>query len=297
MIYQFNYKFNKFLFASLIILFISSCSTDNNIEEGETETLPLEAIELLNVSYGASASQKYDLYLPANRSNLITKVFVLVHGGSWIGGDKNDMNFMVDVLKFSYPDYAIVNINYRLASIGNSPFPMQLNDIASVILDLENNEESYQITGDFGFIGVSAGAHLSMVYAYDFDLDSDVHFVSSIVGPTNFTDPSYTDDPAFENFRIGMELMTGVSFANDPQFYEDFSPYHVATATSPPTILFYGGQDELVPTSQGVEMHAKLDELGVTNEFTLYENEGHGWEGDNFTDTLNKLSAFIDTYF
>ncbi len=293
MLHQSTHKFSKFLFASLIILFISSCSTDNNIEEGGT--LPLEATELLNVSYGVNASQKYDLYLPANRSNLITKVFVLVHGGSWVGGDKDDMNFLVDQLKLSYPDYAIVNINYRLASIGNSPFPMQLNDIASVILDLENNEESYQITDDFGFIGVSAGAHLSMVYAYN--LDSDIHFVSSIVGPTNFTDPSYTDDPTFENFRIGMELMTGVSFANNPQFYEDYSPYHIATVTSPPTILFYGGQDELVPTSQGVEMHAKLDELGVTNEFTLYENEGHGWEGDSFNDTLNKLSVFIDTHF
>lgn len=295
MLHQFNYKFNKFLFASLIILYISSCSTDNDIEE--EETLPLEAIELLNVSYGAHVSQKYDMYLPADRTNLITKVFVLVHGGSWVGGNKNDMIFLVDQLKLSYSDYAIVNINYRLASIGNSPFPMQLNDIASVILDLKNKKDTYQITDDFGFIGVSAGAHLSMVYSYNFDLDSDVKFVSSIVGPTNFTDPSYTDDPAFENFRIGMQLMTGVNFGDDPQFYEDFSPYHVATATSPPTILFYGGQDELVPTSQGVEMHAKLDELGVTNEFTLYENEGHGWGGANFTDTLNKLSTFIDTHF
>ncbi|MDC9723023.1 MAG: alpha/beta hydrolase [Urechidicola sp.] len=296
MLHQFNYKFNKFLFASLIILFISSCSTDNDIEEEETP-LPLDAIELLNVSYGAHVSQKYDVYLPADRTNLTTKVFVLVHGGSWVGGDKNDMNFLVDELKLSYPDYAIVNINYRLGSIGNSPFPMQLNDIASVILDLENKEETYQITDDFGFIGVSAGAHLSMVYAYDFDFDTDVKFVSSIVGPTNFTDPSYTDDLVFENFRIGMQLMTGVSFDDDPQFYENYSPYHVATITSPPTILFYGGQDELVPTSQGVEMHAKLDELGITNEFTLYENEGHGWEGANFTDTLNKLSTFIDTHF
>lgn len=295
MLSQFTHKFNNFLFASLIILFISSCSTDDTNED--EETLPLEAIELINISYGTHQQQKYDLYLPANRSNLTTKVFVLVHGGSWIGGDKGDMNFLVEELKLSYPDYAIANINYRLASIGNSPFPMQLNDISEVISDLELKEESYQITDDFGFIGVSAGAHLSMVYAYNFDLDTDVQFVSSIVGPTNFTDPSYVDDPAFENFRIGMQLMTGVSFDDNPQFYEGFSPYHVATITSPPTILFYGGQDELVPTSQGVEMHAKLDELGVINEFTLYESEGHGWEGDNFIDTLNKLAAFIDTHF
>ncbi|MCF6254638.1 MAG: hypothetical protein L3J38_07805, partial [Thiomicrorhabdus sp.] len=54
----YNYKFNKLLFASLIILFISSCSTSETIED--EEILPLEAIEILNVSYGTSASQKYD---------------------------------------------------------------------------------------------------------------------------------------------------------------------------------------------------------------------------------------------
>jgi len=259
--------------------------------------LPLEDLEILNVAYGTHQQQKYDLYLPANRSNFSTKVFVLVHGGSWVGGDKADMNFLVDILKPAYPDYAIVNLNYRLGSIGLSPFPMQLNDISEVITDLKSKEDTYQITDNYGFIGVSAGAHLSMLYAYDYDLDANVNFVSSIVGPTNFTDPSYVDDPAFENFRIGMELMTGVSYTDNPQFYEGFSPYHVATTISPPTILFYGGQDELVPTSQGIEMQVKLDELGVVNQFTLYEDEGHGWEGDNFIDTLNKLSLFIDIHF
>ena len=80
-------------------------------------------------------------------------------------------------------------------------------------------------------------------------------------------------------------------------YYEDLSPYHVVTSSAPPTILFYGDEDELIPTTQGVEMHAKLNSLGVVNEFTLYEGEGHGWDGANAIDTNIKLSAFISTHF
>ncbi len=292
---QFKNKFSKFLFASLIILFISSCVTNNN-DDGDN-TLPLEDIALLNVAYGTNPQQKYDIYLPANRSNISTKVVVLVHGGSWIGGDKRDMNYLVNALKVRHPNHAVVNINYRLASVGNSPFPMQIDDIKSVLSNLEANEENYQINDDYGFVGVSAGAQLSMLYTYKFDLDAKVAFVGSIVGPTNFTDPSYLNDPNYADLILGIQLLTGVNYEDDPQYYIDLSPYHVATVTSPPTILFYGDEDELIPTSQGVEMQAKLDELGVTNEFTLYAGEGHGWDGENAVDTLNKLSDFIDTYF
>jgi len=286
--YQYN-KFSKFLIYTLIILFISSCSDDND--------LPLTASEILNVSYGSHAQQKYDIYLPEGRADDITKVFVLIHGGSWVGGDKGDMNFMVDLLKARFVDYAIVNINYRLGGIGNSPFPMQIDDIEDIVSDLKSKSDTYQITNEYGFIGLSAGAHLSMLYSYKFDDTSDVEMVCSIVGPTNFTDDAYVNDPDFDDFAISMQLLTGVNYTDNPEYYEDLSPYHIATTSAPPTILFYGDEDPLIPTSQGVDMHAKLNMLGVTNEFTLYEGEGHGWAGANGIDTNLKLSAFITTHF
>ena len=70
--------------------------------------------------------------------------------------------------------------------------------------------------------------------------------------------------------------------------------YHRATSTSPPTILFYGGQDPLIPTTQGTAMRDKLEELNITHEFTLYPNEGHGWVGLNLFDTSLKLKDFIE---
>jgi acetyl esterase/lipase len=269
---------------------LSSCSDDENNTTVFFEE-PLAYYEEQNVSYGSEEDQVFDIYLPANR-DLDTKVIILVHGGGWIGGDKNDMNGFKDFIRDELPNMAIVNINYRLASEGVSPFPMQIDDITAVINHLKANANSYSISDTYGFIGTSAGAHLSLLWSYAFDLENNIDMVASIVGPTNFTDPAYTDNPLFP-FDAILNI-----FGEDasPEFLMEISPYHNATVTSPPTILFYGGIDPLIPTSQGTGMRDKLQELGVTHEFTLYPFAGHGWVGPDLFDTSVKLKTFIETH-
>jgi acetyl esterase/lipase len=118
--------------------------------------------------------------------------------------------------------------------------------------------------------------------------------VCSIVGPTNFIDPNYLNDPTFSSLYTSL---TGVSYADNPEYYQELSPLFKATSSAPPTILFYGNQDPLVPTSQGTDLHLKLDNLSVYNEFTLY-NGGHGdWATPDQIDAYTKLIAFINNKF
>jgi len=281
----------KLILLSLCVAAVSfSCSNDS------TDTIsgmldPSEYYEELNISYGADTNQKFDLYLPANR-NPSTKVMFLVHGGGWSGGDKTEMNAFKDIIRQDLPNMAIVNINYRLADASNSPYPMQIDDITAVVNYLENSQNTYSISDDYGFIGVSAGAHLSLLWSYAFDTNDHVKMVCSIVGPTNFTDHAYlqTTNPNVESLMAlyGVDATT--------EFLEEVSPYHRVTASAPPTILFYGGQDPLVPTTQGTAMRERLQQLGVTHEFTLYENAGHGWIGLELLDTWSKLKLFSQTH-
>lgn len=278
------------IFKVLILFFVLSCTT-NNLEDSENieGTNPLEYLENLDVSYGNDSNQKFDIYLPPNRTT-DTKVIILVHGGGWSAGDKSDMIGFKDLIFQSFSDIAVVNMNYRLADENNSPYPMQTDDITTVINHLKTNRNNYVIDDDFGFIGTSAGAHLSLLWSYTSDTDNNVKMVCSIVGPTNFTDPAYLN-----NTNPELQALIDL-FGGDILFLEEVSPYHRATATAPPTILFYGGQDPLIPTTQGTAMRDKLVELGVTQEFTLYENEGHGWTGDSAVDTWLKLKTFIENY-
>ena len=128
--------------------------------------------------------------------------------------------------------------------------------------------------------------------SYGFDTNSQTEMVCSVVGPTNFTDPAYLDntDPLLQLLLINLGIDTSIPYL------EEISPYHRVTASAPPTIMFYGGNDPLIPTSQGTAMRDKLEELNVIHEFTLYPDEGHGWVGLNLLDTTIKLKAFIETH-
>jgi len=283
----------KSLLLGFIISFILlSCSLNDANDLPNTNTLDrTQYYQELDVQYGSNAKQTFDIYLPANRESN-TKVMILVHGGGWSGGDKSEMTLYTNYIRQEHPNVAVVNINYRLADDNNNPYPMQINDITSVINHLKNNSEHYTISDDFGFVGVSAGGHLSLLWSYAFDTNNDVKMVCSIVGPTNFTDPAYLNN----NDAHLQELIDLFGIDATTEFLEEVSPLHQVTASAPPTILFYGGQDPLIPTTQGTALRDELASFGVTHEFTLYPDAGHGWTGTDLLDTVVKLKAFTQTY-
>ncbi len=281
---------NQIFFVIILLLGLQACSksdTNSSLEELES----LEYAELLEVSYGEDPEQTFDIYLPADRTE-DTKVMILVHGGGWTSGDKADMNQIKDLIQTDLPDLAIVNINYRLANPDHPPFPMQIDDITTVVNHLQDNQSTYVISNAIGFLGTSAGAQLSLLWSYAHDTDNLVKMVASIVGPTNFTDPAYLES----NNPLALALIASFGIDTSTAFLESVSPYHRATTTSPPTILFNGGSDPLVPTSQGVDMDAKLTELGITHSFTLYPNEAHGWDGEELIDTWTSIKAFTQVH-
>ncbi|WP_338792978.1 alpha/beta hydrolase [Bernardetia sp. MNP-M8] len=285
-------KKKYFLYLFIFVIFLSSCEDTNS--EKETTTFEQEK-ELQDVAYGDDAQQKYDIYLPKQRSSAKTKVVVLVHGGAWVEGDKADMNGIYDYLKTFAPEYAVVNINYRLANFTREPFPMQIEDIKSIIEDLKNKSQEYGILNQYAFVGVSAGAHLSMLYSYKYDKENQVKVVCDVVGPTDFLHSSYTNSPNPETQQIALaiQLLTGKTVENDATYFENISPKYAINSQSPPTIMFYGGVDTLVPFQQGEVLKETLSQFNVTNEYYIYPEEGHGFNEANILDALEKSTAFI----
>lgn len=278
-------KLLKYIFLFFVV---HSCSNETTTEITIDST---KYYEELNISYGNDIDQKFDIYLPSNRTTN-TKTIILVHGGGWSSGDKIEMNPIKDLIRQDLPNLAIVNINYRLADSNNNPYPMQIDDITSIINYLKANKTKYTISDNFGFIGTSAGGHLSLLWSYSFDTNHDTKMVCSIVGPTNLADPAYLNN---DNQEI-KELLNLYGVNKELSFLEEVSPYHQVSVTAPPTILFYGGQDPLIPISQGTDLRDKLQNLGVIHEFTLYPDAGHGWTGLELLDTWLKLKTFIQAH-
>lgn len=280
----------KLLLLPLLLLFLNiSCSSDDN--NNPAPTLPLQANTLLNVSYGSHPQQTMDVYLPAGRTE-DTKVIVLVHGGSWVAGSKEDMAFLVPTIKNQFPDLAIVNINYRLATPQSPMYPKQIDDIEMVIDHLENS--AYVLSDDYAFVGVSAGAHLSMLYSYKYDTEHDVKAVVDIVGPADFKDPAYTVHPLYQQSALNL---VGTTTPTEEQITA-INPVDHITTMSAPTLSFYGGQDPLVPASQGFRLQEKLDQAGVYNEFNFYADGGHGdWNATIMQEVFGKTILFLQNHF
>jgi len=287
-----------FFTFSFIVTFTSCSSDDTNNDDDIIIEDPLTAKTILNVSYGESPQQVYDIYLPEGRTSDKTKVIILVHGGGWTGGDKADMENFISPLQLLHPNHAIVNINYVLAST-EAPiipaFPNQFLDIGLVIDQLSEQNEDLQILPEFGLIGTSAGAHISLIYDYVYDTHDVVKMVADIVGLTNFTDPFYAENPLF---NLALEtLVDENAYPIGTNYAEITSPALQVSSSSSPSILFYGNEDPLVPLSNGDLLKAKLSEASITNSFTVYDG-GHGnWDEASLLDLQLQLSNFIDTHF
>ncbi|MDC6350286.1 alpha/beta hydrolase [Zeaxanthinibacter sp. PT1] len=262
------------------------------------ERPPLEKATLMNISYGSHPLQKYDIYLPFNRNAEKTKVIILVHGGGWIEGDKESMTPFIELIKEHHPDHAIVNMNYVLAEIGPSfvpAFPNQFQDIGRVINQIIEAKSEYQILPQFGMIGTSAGAHLSLMYDFVYDTEDQVKFVVDIVGPTDFTDPFYTEDP---NFNLALSVFVDESqYPQGTNYAEAVSPVYNVRSSSSPVALFYGDEDPLVPLSNGIVLDEVLTDFGIEHNLTVYQG-GHGddWSTDDLEDIQEQINQFIDLH-
>jgi acetyl esterase/lipase len=272
------------LFCTLVF---AGCQKEN--DPPANNTVPPQT--LLNVSYGSDPSQAMDIYLPSGRSKTTTKVMILIHGGAWASGDKSEFNIFVDTLKKRLPDYAICNVNYRLASISGNFFPTQENDIKSAVSFILGKSDEYNISQKFVLLGASAGAHLALMQGYKNNTPVKAKAVIDFFGPTDMV--QLHDHPGDPTLVPMLEILLGGTPASNPAQYEQSSPINYVNAQSPPTIILQGGADDLVPFGQSTALDAKLQAMGVPHQLVFYPLEGHGWFGANLTHSFNAIQAFL----
>lgn len=287
-----NIKTSLILYLGIIMLLLS-CKKDEFTDKNPTVYKTDQAYKIMDVSYGDQPAQTMDIYLPQNRSSDSTKVIVLIHGGGWAAGSKEGMTNYFTNLSTWLPNYAIININYRLGTLQEPGYPKQINDIKQALSFIESGK--FNVNNSYFLIGVSAGAHLSLLYGYKYDNNHEVKGICNTVGPTNFTDTTFQAYPATQNY---IQYFVGpYSLEEKPLLYKESSPVFSITTSSPKTISFYGNTDPLVPLTQLQILNYKLDSVGVYHESTVY-NGGHAnWSTLDYNDYGTKLVNFIHYCF
>lgn len=278
-------------FSLLFGIFFSATFT--SCRKGEKSETLLSQMDMKNVSYGSDTSQNMDIYLPSGRDTANTKVILFIHGGSWSFGDKNEFDHAIAAIRTKLRDYAIFNMNYRLARNGSTRFPTQINDIEAAISFIESKAGEYKINvNKFGLVGASAGAHLALLQAYKNNKSGKIKAVVDLFGPTDLKD-LYNNHPVPDQARPVLVNFLGATPATKPDLYVEASPINFINAQSVPTKIFQGSHDIVVPITQSSALAAKLKANNVKVNLTIYQGEGHGWYGNNLLDTYQKTIDFI----
>lgn len=213
---------------------------------------------------------------------------IVIHGGSWAGGDSQQLPELNSVLAKN--GYGVAAINYRLAPHYKYPAPVEDVKTALRYLCAKASELSID-TSRFILLGRSAGGQIALSAAYTLN-KANIKGVISFYGPADmvwgYANPT---NPLVLNSRKVMENYLGGTYSQTPQQYINSSATETAAADAPPSLLIHGGNDPLVSPLHGVRLDKKLDHLGVKH-YDIYLP----WATHAFDWTLNGPGGQISTW-
>ena len=238
----------------------------SNIEYAARETTPLHL----------------DLYRPVIRTQPLPLVIV-IHGGSWRSGSKEDMaEFAYDLAAHGM---IAASVDYRLIQQGGT-FPAPVLDAMDAAAFLRDRAADFGIDPDrLAALGVSAGGHLALMSGMvdDFSkLDAtrptgrtfDFKAIVNIEGPADFT----VDPAAYSSRQIRLiEGFLGKTIADDPDGSHRrlASPVIYARETGPPVLTIHGTADQTVPFAQAQALEAALEAAREPHSFIPIQGMDH----------------------
>jgi acetyl esterase/lipase len=275
-----------------------------------------------NVEY--KPGLKLDIYTPTQQVYDKAPVVIYIHGGAWISGLKEGLNFNrfnQAANELRNAGYAIISINYTLAKSNQSPFPTCIDDAVDAVRWIHQNADAHQFdVNNVGLFGESAGAHIAMMTAYaNYFKDSpQIHFnyVVDVYGPNQLTGVYHT--PTVDTLysvlaKLPDHLQSRLDIAKyifgfDPkqdsvraiEMMNTFSPYNLITSSAPATLIIHGDSDRIVPIVQSTTLHAKLDSLGVENEIHIVKGVDHAFAKathEQKSELQKWIVAFIEQHY
>lgn len=274
----------KICLLTFCLVFVGAAAFSGCSYQAETEYE--KYVKYTDVAYGDSARQKVDIAFPKGKTGEVGLI-LLIHGGGWRAGDKSGYEGSYDSW-CGERGYVVAALNYRYAS-SNVHNEDILDDITLCLTKIKREGQARGVEIKKALLtGGSAGAHLSMQYAYTKANFAPIKpvAVASFAGPTDLLDENYYgDNPLVEEIIKMFTDLAGVRFTAEnleiaTPFLMQASPINYVTPSSAPTLICQGAKDEVVPKSNAESLAKKLAEKGVRHDLIIYPNSGHGLESD-----------------
>lgn len=228
-----------------------------------------------------------DIIQPDNPNGI--GIVLMVSGGWKSSAGSTRAWMMAPLLRRGYTVFAVYHISQPQATITEIT-----EDVNRGVRYVRHNARQYGVDPDrLGVTGGSAGGHLSLMLA-----------TRGTIGPTNTDDPIDHETSAVqavaifypvtdllnlgdstENLHDGGPPKSFVkgfgAGATNPATWKvighDLSPIYYVTSNLPPTLIYHGDADTLVPLDQSKRFQVEARKLGRTVELIVHHGGRHGW--------------------
>ena len=228
-------------------------------------------------------SLRLDRYLPPAEGT-DRPVIVVVHGGSWRGGDKGQS--LTSTTEWSRTlagnGFVVYDIQYRLAP--EAAHPVALRDVQCALAYVRANARADGADPErVVLLGRSAGAHLALLAAYrggeaPCGPPARARGVVAMYGPTDLL-AAYADpgDPDLIGGRGVLRDYIGGTPDDARDRFLDAMP-RTWLDGAVPTLLIHGDQDQIVYPRHSEDLAARLRERGVPVVHLRLPWSGHSFD-------------------
>ncbi|QDV69349.1 Carboxylesterase NlhH [Rosistilla carotiformis] len=192
---------------------------------------------------------------------------VFFHGGGWLGGEPGQFSSHSEY--FASRGVVCFQVQYRLLDRKSKTPPVDcVQDAKSAMRWIRARSEQFGIDPNrIASAGGSAGGHLAaFVGCVDGgDAATDDRSVSAKSQAMLLFNPVYDNGPGgWGTARVGDR-------------YQEFSPAHNLSKDDPPSIVFLGSEDRLIPVATAEKFRDDSLAVGVDSELHVYQGQGHGF--------------------
>lgn len=235
-----------------------------------------------------TVSLQMDVYFPEQLDTSQSyPAMVFFFGGGWNGG--NIKQFEPHAKYFSSRGIICFLADYRVKSRQQTTPFESLMDAKSAVRFIRQHAGQFHVDPDQIIAsGGSAGGHLAAATALvrPYNEASDDLSISCRPNALVLFNPVVDNGPGGYGFeRIGEHFFA-------------FSPLHNIRTGAPPTIIFLGTEDKLIPVVTAQYYQTVMEKAGSRCELFLYEGAGHGFfnkdrPGDHYYQTVLAADQFL----
>ena len=211
-----------------------------------------------NVAYrtDVGSSTVLDLAEPLFGSQENRPAILIVHGGGWGAGSKNDIVYRALMIDYALQGYVVANMNYRL--LHEAEMPACIEDVRAAVRWMKANAGHLGIDPErIGTFGHSAGGHLSLMLG-----------LHPEEGTFETADSPYMEYSSEVACAVGGAPPTEIGNPNIPWAqHPEWWPIGYIKNTKTPFLVLQGDVDPIVKPELTEDWVKKMKETGVEVEY------------------------------